>query len=153
MLTTKQGDPLRAGARAGVVKGKAATRPGVVFMFSGQGAQYPSMARGLYAAHRVFREAFDCCADMFEPLIGRDLRAMVFADFANPQAQPGIAPDAVHAILALLRRICDGAPVDGVGRATHRATRPQHRRNTRRSAWLACCRSRTRRVPWPPAAG
>ena len=37
--------------------------PEVAFLCPGQGAQYPAMGRGLYAAEPVFREAYDaCCA-------------------------------------------------------------------------------------------
>ena len=39
------------------------SHPKVVFMFPGQGAQYPGMARELYASEPVFREVIDrCCS-------------------------------------------------------------------------------------------
>ncbi len=51
--------------------------PPVVFLFPGQGAQYVGMGRGLYAAHDVFRVALDECAAHVEPVLGRDLRALL----------------------------------------------------------------------------
>ncbi|BAU88116.1 beta-ketoacyl synthase [Streptomyces laurentii] len=52
----------------------------VAFLFPGQGAQYPGMARDLYARGGVFAEEFDRCAELFAPHLGEDLRALVFAD-------------------------------------------------------------------------
>ncbi len=50
----------------------------VVFMFSGQGAQYPNMARGLYEHEKTFREHFDRCARLLTPHLGLDLAQAVF---------------------------------------------------------------------------
>ncbi|WP_234379953.1 type I polyketide synthase [Streptomyces sp. CMB-StM0423] len=49
----------------------------VAFLFPGQGAQYPGMARGLHAREPVFAAEFDRCADLFAPHLGEDLRALV----------------------------------------------------------------------------
>jgi len=54
-----------------------AQRP-VVFMFSGQGAQYPNMARGLYAHEPVFQNYVDICCGLLEPELGLDLRSLLF---------------------------------------------------------------------------
>lgn len=43
-----------------------ASRPGVTFMFPGQGAQYPGMARELHAIEPVFREVIDRCCDALD---------------------------------------------------------------------------------------
>ncbi len=51
----------------------------VVFLFPGQGSQSPRMARELYSAEPAFREAFDRCADLLCPLLGRDLRDVLGA--------------------------------------------------------------------------
>ena len=82
----KTGDSLRGGTKAGLVQGKASAKPGLVFMYSGQGAQYPSMARELHTSYATFRDAFDESADLFESLIGQNLRTLVFADAADGQA-------------------------------------------------------------------
>ena len=52
--------------------------PTIIFMFPGQGAQYPDMARGLYAAEAVVRDTIDTCCSMLEPHLGFDLREVLF---------------------------------------------------------------------------
>jgi acyl transferase domain-containing protein/SAM-dependent methyltransferase len=54
-----------------------AERP-VVFMFPGQGSQYPGMAEGLYRTEPIVRRAIDRCARILEPEIGADLRKLLF---------------------------------------------------------------------------
>lgn len=49
----------------------------VAFLFPGQGAQYPGMARRIHAREAVFAAEFDRCADLFSPLLGQDLRDLV----------------------------------------------------------------------------
>ena len=50
----------------------------VVFMFPGQGSQYPGMAAGLYASEPVVRKAIDRCARILKPTLGEDLRHFLF---------------------------------------------------------------------------
>jgi len=52
----------------------------VVMMFSGQGAQYGNMARGLYEHEPVFRELVDRCAQMLLPHLQLDLRNVIYHD-------------------------------------------------------------------------
>ena len=54
-----------------------AERP-VVFMFPGQGAQYPGMAAGLYQTEPVVRRIIDRCARRLKPQLGADLRRLLF---------------------------------------------------------------------------
>jgi amino acid adenylation domain-containing protein/non-ribosomal peptide synthase protein (TIGR01720 family) len=51
-----------------------------VFMFSGQGSQHLDMARGLYEAEppTVFRQVLDECCEKLHPLLGCDLRELMF---------------------------------------------------------------------------
>lgn len=52
----------------------------VVFMFSGQGAQYVDMARGLYDTEPVFRANVDRCAEILEPILSLDIREIMFPE-------------------------------------------------------------------------
>ncbi|MDF5731673.1 MAG: type I polyketide synthase, partial [Rhizonema sp. PD38] len=57
----------------------------VVFMFSGQGAQYVNMGRELYQSEPIFREQVDECSYFLKPHIGLDLRTVLYPD--EQQAQ------------------------------------------------------------------
>lgn len=60
--------------------------PRLVFLFPGQGAQSPGMARDLYAALPEFARAFDEACAAMAPHLDLDLRALLLAE-----------PDAAHA--------------------------------------------------------
>jgi acyl transferase domain-containing protein/SAM-dependent methyltransferase/acyl carrier protein len=55
----------------------AGPRP-VVFMFPGQGSQYPAMAAGLYHSEPVVRRAIDHCCRILKSDLGADLRRLLF---------------------------------------------------------------------------
>uniref|UniRef100_UPI0005BCBC29 type I polyketide synthase n=1 Tax=Streptomyces sp. NRRL F-5123 TaxID=1463856 RepID=UPI0005BCBC29 len=59
----------RGGSAPGLVQGVAREGGRTVFMFPGQGSQWPGMARDLMAASDVFREHMERCADAFAPYI------------------------------------------------------------------------------------
>ncbi|HEV2509945.1 non-ribosomal peptide synthetase/type I polyketide synthase [Bosea sp. (in: a-proteobacteria)] len=50
----------------------------LVFMFPGQGSQYPQMARELYAGEPVFRRTVDLCCELLKPELGLDLRGLLY---------------------------------------------------------------------------
>ncbi|CAM2069714.1 Amino acid adenylation domain-containing protein [Sulfidibacter corallicola] len=54
--------------------------PKVVFMFSGQGAQYPNMGRGLYDHLPVYRETVDRCLEHLRDLLDVDPRPLLFPE-------------------------------------------------------------------------
>ena len=58
----------------------------VAFLFPGQGAQYVSMARGLYQREPVFAGELDQCAELFASWLGTDLRTLLFAPPAQADA-------------------------------------------------------------------
>ena len=58
----------------------------VVFMFPGQGAQYPGMAVGLYRSEPVVRRAIDHCAEVLTEYLGADLRRLLFAPARRQRA-------------------------------------------------------------------
>jgi len=63
------------GVHAGVRHGKGCD---VVFMFPGQGAQYPGMGRDLYGHEGEFRRQIDHCSEILRPLMGEDLRSLLY---------------------------------------------------------------------------
>jgi amino acid adenylation domain-containing protein len=75
-LIEKLGGPGKAGTAA-------ASPPKLAFLFPGQGAQYPGMGAGLYRRYPVFARAIDQCASILEPLLGLDLRTVLFGDPAE----------------------------------------------------------------------
>jgi len=50
----------------------------LVFMFPGQGSQYINMGRDFYNTHALFRSIVDECAQQLTPLLGRDIRELLF---------------------------------------------------------------------------
>jgi phthiocerol/phenolphthiocerol synthesis type-I polyketide synthase E len=52
----------------------------VFFMFSGQGAQYVNMGKELYQKEPVFKENMDYCAEFLSPLLGIDLRELIYPE-------------------------------------------------------------------------
>ncbi|HEU4591744.1 MAG TPA: amino acid adenylation domain-containing protein [Steroidobacteraceae bacterium] len=71
----RDGATLRAARQAGAPAG-------AVYLFPGQGAQYPGMGSGLYDTLPVFRAAFDECLAAFEGLLAFDLKQAMFGDDA-----------------------------------------------------------------------
>jgi phthiocerol/phenolphthiocerol synthesis type-I polyketide synthase E len=56
---------------------ETAHRP-LAFMFPGQGSQYVNMAAELYRAEASFREHVDYCSDYLKPILGVDLRDVLY---------------------------------------------------------------------------
>ena len=74
----------------GTSASKIPTGTDVVFMFPGQGAQYPGMAASLYKSDVVFAQWIDRGLALAAPLLpGHDLRALLFDDVPdNDETRP-----------------------------------------------------------------
>ncbi|MGZ6779322.1 MAG: type I polyketide synthase, partial [Mycobacterium sp.] len=66
-------------ARPGVVRGEHTHRPTTAWLFTGQGSQYPGMARELFDAEPVFAETVTRCADAVKDVLPRPLLEVLFA--------------------------------------------------------------------------
>jgi acyl transferase domain-containing protein len=55
---------------------KNQTQP--VFMFTGQGSQYAGMGEALYKQEKVFADAIDECAQILQPLLGMDIKEILY---------------------------------------------------------------------------
>lgn len=76
----------------------------VIFMFPGQGAQYPRMAAELYQKEPVFKEKLDLCAEILKAHSEVDIRDIMFPSKGNTEAadvklkQTTIAQPAIFAL-------------------------------------------------------
>jgi acyl transferase domain-containing protein/acyl carrier protein len=80
-------DRLQAFAReeapAGLASGEAHDHPSVIFVFSGQGAQWWAMGRQLYAREEIFRTTIDRCEAALHACGGWSLKQELFAAEAD----------------------------------------------------------------------
>jgi len=72
---------VEAAEAIGAVQGQASRRPGkLAMLFTGQGSQALGMAQALHAGHPVFREAFERCTALLDPLLEHPLAAVLFPE-------------------------------------------------------------------------
>ncbi len=64
--------------------------PQVVFMFPGLGAQYVNMGLDLYQEEPVFREAMDHCFGIVNPLLGWDMKEILYPAVEHTDRLPDI---------------------------------------------------------------
>ncbi|WP_281560621.1 type I polyketide synthase [Thalassomonas sp. RHCl1] len=62
--------------------------PGIAFLFTGQGAQYPGMGQALYQEEDVFREAIDECAALLGDYCDIDLLDLLYPK--SPRTDTGL---------------------------------------------------------------
>ncbi|MFT4437016.1 amino acid adenylation domain-containing protein [Caballeronia sp. 15715] len=74
-------DQAQAKLQKGAIDAQAPqAAPAVVFMFPGQGAQYPGMGAALYRTEPVYREWIDKGADVLAPHVGLDIRTLLLSE-------------------------------------------------------------------------
>ncbi|MEO0354383.1 MAG: beta-ketoacyl synthase N-terminal-like domain-containing protein [Cyanobacteria bacterium P01_A01_bin.3] len=52
----------------------------VAFLFPGQGSQHVNMGRDLYSSEPIFRQQIDRCCEFLEPILGLDLRTLLYPE-------------------------------------------------------------------------
>ncbi|WP_418190838.1 type I polyketide synthase [Amycolatopsis albispora] len=100
----------------GVVEGAVGTRNGVVFVFPGQGAQWPGMALELIDASPVFAESMRSCADALDPFVDWSLPEVL--SNASMLERVDVVQPALWAVmvsLAALWRACGVEPAAVLG--------------------------------------
>jgi amino acid adenylation domain-containing protein len=97
----------------------SAGEPQVAFLFPGLGTEYAGMARGLYRDDAGFRARLDDCAERLAPLLGLDLREVLFPEEGEEEdgetgidlrALLGRGPRPSSATEGLLRRTAVSQP-------------------------------------------
>jgi polyketide synthase 12/myxalamid-type polyketide synthase MxaB len=91
--TTLPADPQVARGHVG-----GRTRPGVAFLFTGQGSQHPGMGRALAAAEPVYARALAQCAEVMDPLLPCPLQAALHGEAGEALHLTALAQPALFAL-------------------------------------------------------
>ncbi|MBW3656710.1 MAG: type I polyketide synthase, partial [Gemmatimonadetes bacterium] len=94
----------------------------VAFLFPGLGSHYAGMGRGLYETEPVYRKAVDRCAEVLRPLLGLDLRDVLYPGDA-PADEEGDASTHID-LRAMLGRAAEDERDPGEGLNATRMAQP-----------------------------
>jgi len=72
----------------------------VMFMFPGLGSEYVNMGRELYERQMPFRQEMDRCFEILRPLLGRDLKTVLYPDHGSKEEMESAAGEIHRAELA-----------------------------------------------------
>ncbi len=92
-------------------KSTAGTAHEVAFVFPGQGSQHPDMGRALYESEAVFKQVIDEGAVILQPLLGLDLRTVLYPGASDADSaaetlkQTGLAQPAIYLISLATARL------------------------------------------------
>ena len=100
----------------------------VVFMFTGQGAQYVDMARELYDTEASFREDVDHCCEILEPHLNSTCAPCSILPPSAPTSERTVKANSTDPGCAFRHRVCAGPIVDALGRASGGVDWSQYRR-------------------------
>lgn len=92
-------------ASAEPLRGVKEETPDVVFLFPGQGAQYPEMGHELYETHPVFRQAVDECANVLGGMLEEPLLEVLWGRAQHLLDQTAFTQPALFAIEYALSRL------------------------------------------------
>ncbi|HKI06704.1 MAG TPA: amino acid adenylation domain-containing protein [Thermoanaerobaculia bacterium] len=82
------------------------SRRPVVFLFPGQGSQYPGMGGGLYESEPAYRNALDACLEILAPHLDIDLRSALAGEGTGRLLQEtGLAQPALFAVEYALAKL------------------------------------------------
>ncbi|CRZ16896.1 type I polyketide synthase [Mycolicibacterium neworleansense] len=94
--------------RHGVVRGERPHHPMTAWLFTGQGSQYPGMARELFDSEPVFAETVQRCADAVGGMLSRPLLEVMFGtdrESAETLRHTSFAQPAIFAVEMGLARL------------------------------------------------
>ena len=95
-------DQAQAKLQKGAIEAQAPqAAPAVVFMFPGQGAQYPGMGAALYRTEPVYREWIDKGAEALAPHVGLDIRTLLLSEAPEGDDTPHPIRSTIYAQPAL----------------------------------------------------
>ncbi|MBN3766872.1 polyketide synthase, partial [Burkholderia sp. Ac-20365] len=95
-------DQAQAKLQKGAIESQAPQgTPPVVFMFPGQGAQYPGMGHALYHSEPVFRQWIDKGAQALAPHLGLDIRTLLLSEAPEGDDTPHPIRSTIYAQPAL----------------------------------------------------
>jgi acyl transferase domain-containing protein/D-arabinose 1-dehydrogenase-like Zn-dependent alcohol dehydrogenase/acyl carrier protein len=91
--------------RPGVVRGEHTNQPTTAWLFTGQGSQYPGMARELFSAEPVFAETMTRCAEAVDDILPRSLLDVMFSGEREALRHTSFAQPALFAVEMGLARL------------------------------------------------